>query len=256
MEKETASGTRLQILNRDVIKYIAMFTMLLNHIAHTLLPFGTPLYEILEDIGFFTAPVMCFFMVEGYAYTRSRQKYGQRLLLFAVISQLPYTLAFHFGNLNMLYTLFCCFLILVVLDQVRNPMFRTALCFLLVLVTAVGDWAFLAAIYTILFYHSRGDRKRTACSFGIAYVLFAMFNLSSQTYLSGSLTLRDMIHALLAGTGIIAAGVAVLVFYNGKRAERGRNFAKWFFYIFYPVHLLLLYLIKMYLDSMGVVFMM
>ncbi len=252
MEKETASGARLRVLNRDVIKYIAMFTMLLNHTACTFLTPGTPLYEIFEDIGFFTAPLMCFFLVEGYDYTRSKVKYGQRLLLFAVISQIPYTLAFHFGNLNMLYTLFCCFLILVVLDKVQNPMVRPALCLLLVYVTAVGDWGVLAAVYTILFYHSRSDRKRTACSFGIAYVLFTMLNLLSRTFTAGSLTFREVIHALPAGTGIIAAGVAVLVFYNGKRAERGRNFAKWFFYIFYPAHLLILYLIKMYLGSMGV----
>lgn len=57
-QKDAESG--LQILNRDVIKYIAMLTMLLNHIGHMFLTGGTPLYEILEDIGFFTAPVMCF----------------------------------------------------------------------------------------------------------------------------------------------------------------------------------------------------
>lgn len=253
MEKQTASGTKLQVLNRDVIKYIAMFTMLLNHIAHVFLAYDTPLYEILENIGFFTAPVMCFFMVEGYAYTRSRQKYGQRLLLFAVISQIPYTLAFHFGDLNMIFTLFSCFLILVILDKVRNPAARITLCFLLVVVTGFGDWAFLAAIYTILFYHSRGDRRKTAGSFGVAYVLFVAFNLLVHGFKADGLTVSMVIHALFSGVGIVAAAVAVLVFYNGKRTEKGRNFAKWFFYIFYPAHLLVLYLIKVYLNSLGVV---
>lgn len=253
MEKESASGTKLQILNRDVIKYIAMFTMLLNHIAHTLLPFGTPLYEIFEDIGYFTAPVMCYFMVEGYEYTRSKMKYGLRLFLFAVISQVPYTMAFHFGNLNMIYTLFCCFMILVVMEKVQNVWLRAGVCTLLVLVTVVGDWALLAALFTILFHNSRGNRKKTIFSFGVAYVIFALLNVQSYMYgAQGGLTLYAVAHAMLAGLGIIAAGVAVLVLYNGCRAEKGRNFSKWFFYLFYPAHLLILALMKMYLESAGV----
>lgn len=253
MEKGSASGTKLQILNRDVIKYIAMFTMLLNHIAHTLLPFGTPLYEIFEDIGYFTAPVMCYFMVEGYEYTRSKMKYGLRLFLFAVISQVPYTMAFHFGNLNMIYTLFCCFMILVVMEKVQNVWLRAGLCTLLLLVTVVGDWALLAAFFTILFHNSRGNRKKTIFSFGVAYVIFALLNVQSYMRgVQGNWTLYAVAHAMLAGLGIIAAGVAVLVLYNGRRAEKGRNFSKWFFYLFYPAHLLILALMKMYLESAGV----
>lgn len=253
MEKESASGTKLQILNRDVIKYIAMFTMLLNHIAHTLLPFGTPLYEIFEDIGYFTAPVMCYFMAEGYEYTRSKMKYGLRLFLFAMISQVPYTMAFHFGNLNMIYTLFCCFMILVVMEKVQNVWLRAGVCTMLLLVTVVGDWAILAALFTILFHNSRGNRKKTIISFGVAYVIFVLLNVQSYMYgVQGSLTLYAVAHAMLAGLGIIAAGVAVLVLYNGRRAEKGRNFSKWFFYLFYPAHLLILALMKMYLESAGV----
>lgn len=253
MEKESASGTKLQILSRDEVKYIAMFTMLLNHIAHTLLPFGTPLYEIFEDIGYFTAPVMCYFMVEGYEYTRSKMKYGLRLFLFAVISQVPYTMAFHFGNLNMIYTLFCCFMILVVMEKVQNVWLRAGLCTMLMLVTVIGDWALLAAFFTILFHNSRGNRKKTIFSFGVAYVIFALLNVQSYMYgVQGDWTLCAVGHAMLAGLGIIAAGVAVLVLYNGRRAEKGRNFSKWFFYLFYPAHLLILALIKMYLESAGV----
>ena len=51
---------------------------------------------------------------------------------------------------------------------------------------------------------------------------------------------------LLSGAGIIVSAVVILLFYNGKRAERGRTFSKWFFYLFYPGHLLLLYLIKLF----------
>lgn len=242
---------RLQVLNRDAIKYIAMLTMLLNHIAHIFLERGTPLYEIFQDIGFFTAPVMCFFLVEGYTYTRSKKEYGLRLLLFAVLSQIPFQLAFGYSTLNMIYTLLCCFLILVVMEKVSNPLLCRGLSLLLILATVNGDWPVVAPILTILLANDWGDRKMLTRGFCLTYLLFALLNV--QSYMNGEpgdLTLYAVVHALLSGLGILAAAMATLVLYNGERAKRGKTFSKWFFYVFYPGHLLLLYLIKISLHNM------
>ena len=116
-------------MNRDQIKYVAMFTMLLNHIANVFLEPGTFLFEVMVDVGYFTAITMCYFLVEGYCYTRSKEKYGKRLLLFALISEIPFCLAFteegtiSFVSMNMLFTLFLCFLILYAMEKTpfRNP---------------------------------------------------------------------------------------------------------------------------------------
>lgn len=250
--------TSVKVLNRDVIKYIAMVTMLLNHIAHVFLPYGTALYEIFEDIGYFTAPTMCYFLVEGYSYTSSKLKYGLRLLLFAAISQIPYHLAFGFGNLNMIFTLFCCFLILIARDRIATPAISAVVCIFLVMVTAFSDWAVLAAVYTIMFAGSIGDRKKTAVSYGAACALFIAFNIMN--YLATALGMevsgmphytvpQAVFHGALSGSGVLLSAVVVLVFYNGERAERGRTFAKWFFYIFYPGHLFVLYLLKSYVFA-------
>ncbi len=242
---QTMSGGRTRVLNRDVIKYFAMFTMLLNHIAHMFLLKGTPLYELLEDIGFFTAPVMCYFLVEGYEYTRSKVKYGLRLLLFAVISQIPFMLAFEQEGLSMIYTLFCCFLILVTMEKVDNQIVRAALGALLMLATVYGDWAIVAPLFTIFFYRGRGDRRKTAIGFLVCFLLFSMLNV--QSYMNGEpgdWTAYAVCHGLLSGVGILAAGIVILFFYNGERMERGKNFSKWFFYLFYPGHLFVLYWIK------------
>ena len=114
---ENQGKNKIAFLNRDVIKYVAMFTMLLNHIANVFWTEGV-LYNLFLDIGYFTAPVMCYFLVEGYHYTKSKKKYAIRLLVFALISQIPFSLAFEHGNLNMIYTLFICFLILVAGDVI------------------------------------------------------------------------------------------------------------------------------------------
>ena len=249
MEIAETSGVGTKILNRDVIKYIAMFTMLLNHTAHALLTRGTILYEVFEDIGFFTAPVMCFFLVEGYEYTRSKIKYGRRLIVFAALSQIPYMLALHESNLSVMFTLVCCFLILVAMELIVDPIVRILICTLLMLATSAGDWAFIASILTIFLYNSRGNAKKTAISFAAVYAMFVPFQI--QKYMNGvpgDWTIHAVVHGLLSGVGILAAGVVVLVFYNGKRTMRGRNFSKWFFYIFYPAHLTVLYLIKVYIT--------
>lgn len=240
----------MKILNRDAIKYIAMFTMLLSHIAHVFLTPGTVLYEVFEDVGIFSAPVLCYFLVEGFDYTSSKVKYGRRLLVFAVLSQIPYGLAFQYESLSIIYTLFCCFLILVNMELIAVPVYRMIVCVLLIIATAVGDWALVAPVCTILFYYAKNSRLKTAFAFGAAYAMFLPFQIQKYMYeVPGNWTLYAVKHGLLSGVGILAAGVTVLVFYNGKRAEKGQNFSKWFFYIFYPVHLTVLYLIKVYITN-------
>ncbi len=243
-----SSETGIRILNRDVIKYIAMFTMLLNHISHMFLAEGSMTAFVFEYAGYFTAPTMCYFLVEGYAYTRSKKRYGLRLLGFALLSQIPYMLAFRFGNLNMLYTLLCCFLILVVREKAPGWGLATTLSICLTLATVVGDWALIAPVFTIMFYDSRGERRRIIRGYIVGYAFFAFMMI--QTYLFApfyTFTVPEAIACgLLSGAGVVVSAIVVLFLYNGKRAKRGRTFSKWFFYLFYPGHLLVLYFIKMY----------
>ncbi len=226
-QKDAESG--LQILNRDVIKYIAMLTMLLNHIGHMFLTGGTPLYEILEDIGFFTAPVMCFFMVEGYTYTRSRIGYGLRLLLFAVISQIPFELAFGQRGLNMIYTLFCCFLILVVMERVNNPVLQGGCVLFLILATVNGDWPIVAPLLTFLLCRNAGDRRKQAVSFGVVYLLFAVLN--TQNYMfgqQGEWTAYTVVHAALSGWASLLRRLWFWYFIMGSGHRRAGIFPSGF----------------------------
>lgn len=237
------SSARWQILNRDQIKYIAMFTMLLNHIANIFLTPGAVGTEVLLDIGYFTAPVMCWFLVEGYGYTHSKKQYALRLLGFALLAEIPFCLAFSRGRgidffgLDMLFTLLICFGILAVHEKMRPGAARRFVYAALVLLTAVlgCDWAILAPCYTLLFIWAKGSRQKTAQAFGWAMVIFAAVSLL------GGLSLLSSIGGAL---GVGLAGFAILFLYNGRRAEKGRRFSKWFFYLFYPGHLLVLALIR------------
>ena len=239
-------------LNRDTIKYIAMLTMLLNHISHVFLERGTFLAVLFEYVGYFTAPVMCWFLVEGYQYTRSKKNYAMRLFLFAVLSEIPFCLAFSyegvisFVGLDMLFTLFFCFLILVAEEKIRNRFLRILVQILLVLVTVECDWPIMAAVYTIMFSHTYQSKKKAAVAYGAAVLIFALFMYGNNSYwYSGT---DVIVYTACSCLGVAAAGITVLCFYNGKRAERGRTFSKWFFYLFYPVHLLILGLLKICLG--------
>lgn len=229
-------------MNRDAIKMLAMFTMLLNHIANALLPAGQPLTNLFLFIGYFTAVTMCYFLVEGYGYTRSKRNYAARLLVFALLSQLPYQLAFPdygmagFVQLNMLFTLLLCFLVLLVQEKVHDRVLRGVCIVLLICASLFCDWALLAPIFTLLFSWAKDTPARKKAAFAAAALLYGgMAGL-------GSGSLAD---ALGCAVPVLVSGFIILYLYNGKRAVRGRTFYKWFFYAFYPTHLLILGLLRL-----------
>lgn len=231
-------------LNRDQIKYIAVFTMLLNHIANLFLVKGTFACEALKDIGYFTAPVMCWFLTEGYGYTRSVKKYAMRLLIFAGISQIPYYLAFGrnglipWYTLNMLVTLFLCFCILYIEEHVWNLSLKWGMVLGIILLSTICDWSVLAPVYTVLFKRAGKDREKQRRAFGIASLLIGS-EIASEPL--GKWKAFAVLGGMLA---VLAAGGCILYLYNGKRSEKCRTFSKWFFYVFYPAHLLILAALK------------
>ena len=214
-----------RVLNRDVIKYIAMTAMLLNHIANIFLVPGTLWYEVLVDIGYFTAITMC-----------------------GVVSQVPFSMAFaqngilEFQDFNMMFTLFLCFCILLCIETIRNRFLRGVLIVLLIFGSLFCDWALLAPVFTLLFRWSGQDQKRLRFSFALSAALFGWLNYTSSVWLYP--TAQCLLMACGSMAGIAASGFVILYLYNGQRAARGKKFSQWFFYLFYPVHLLVLGVIR------------
>ena len=235
-------------LNRDAIKAIAMATMLLNHIANALLSPQSPWFEPLVNIGYFTAVTMCYFLVEGYGYTHDRKAYALRLLGFALIAQIPYQLALGFFQLNMLFTLLACFGIVhvwVSWGADKGPQKVLAVLGLF-FVSLFMDWGTMAPLFTFIFCSWRygdasacGTRSVLARLFVGDALIFFFLNLPAEW------TAQAMLQAAARSLGILAAGAVILLFYNGKRAQHGRVFWKWFFYLFYPAHLAVLAAVKL-----------
>ena len=92
-------------LNRTQIKYIAITAMLMDHTAAFLLqpekyPALIVIYILMRTLGRIAAPVMFYFLTEGYRYTSSKFKYGLRLFCFGILSQIPYSLA-RYGDISL-----------------------------------------------------------------------------------------------------------------------------------------------------------
>ena len=236
--------------NRNQIKYIAIFAMLLDHIAMFFLSGGLPdaalphiaAYSFLRVIGRLTGPVMLFFLVEGFIHTSSRRKYGMRLLAFGLISQIPYALA-HYNSLlhldfNVIITLFVTFLMLTAAERISNPLANRLVVFALIFVTFCCDWGIIGPIMAWLFYLNRDDRK--------AEIKYYSLICAIQVACSAAFLAMNGRHwyGELWQAGMFLV-IPVLLSYNGESGSRS-PIHKWIFYVIYPLHLMVFWAIKYY----------
>ncbi len=148
---------------------------------------------------------------------------------------------------NMMFTLFLCFLLLVVRTDQRFAGKRLILGILIVFASGLCDWPVLAPLFTLLFWNAGEDweARKKACWYVV--ILYAVFTFVSVCGLLLS-PVEALIHTVLSSAGPAAACLTLLFLYNGKETGCGRpagKSQKWFFYLYYPAHLLVIGLIKM-----------
>ena len=221
--------------NRNQLKYLAVVAMLLDHIAWAFVPTASLPGQIMHFVGRFTAPTMLFFLAEGYLHTRSVPRYAGRLLLFALLSWAPFSLfdvgfwpAPYFG---MIFTMFLGLMGIWIWDRSGwNVVLKFAAIFVLCVLSLFGDWYVMGVLWPLIFFVFHDDEPKKWIAYAAVALCFC------------AIALRSWGRSQLFQLGALLPPL-LLRRYNGEPGSRA-PFHKWFFYFFYPAHLLLLWWLK------------
>lgn len=227
-------------MNRNQLKYMLIIAMIIDHIAWSFVPTLSVLGQCMHFIGRLTGPGMALLLAEGYQYTRNKTKYALRLFIFAMISWIPYSLhSYHtwpyvdMCMFGMIWTLFIAFITIWMWDKLKvHVAIKVFLVMACVAISFFGDWPALGVLWALFAYIYRDDHKKKWISYGVITVVDVV----------GTMIMNGSVIRSLFQLGAIMVPFVFIYFYNGKLGSKAL-FHKWFFYIFYPAHLLILYFI-------------
>lgn len=224
-------------LNSNQIKLIAIIAMTIDHVTWLLFPGCQKIWWVmlLHVIGRLTAPIMWFFIAEGFHYTRNVKKYAARLFIFAVISHFAYNFAGgiplipngFFNMTSVMWSLAWSVVLMVIFTTDRLPQWGKILLIVLIsFITFPSDWSTIAAICPVYLYLNRGDFKKQSRAMLIWTAVYAAVYF----------IFMDKVYGLIQLCTLLS--LPILKQYNGQRGEwKGM---KWFFYLYYPAHLFLI----------------
>ena len=200
------------------LKLLAMLAMTADHIGAVFFP-EIPL---LRWIGRLAMPVLCFFIGEGLRHTRSPRRYLLRLTGFALLSELPFDLAFYggieWGHQNVYFTLTLGLLALWAIQSRGMEGWLLALTAALAAELLGCDYGMYGVLLILLldrFHRARSEQLAAAALLNLAF-----FGLQTQTL------------SLIA--------LPLLWLYNGKRGRDDRRLS----YLYYPAHLCVLGILR------------
>ncbi len=210
-------------LSTFALKIIAVTAMIVDHIGKTFFP----QYVIFEMIGRIAFPIFAYLLTEGFLYTHDIKKYMIRMGIFALVSEVPFDLVFsgaplEFGTQNVFFTLFLGLIMLYFFRKlpIGTDRFLCVVIFVLAGELLRVDYGGIGLLMIFWFYQYR--ERKTLLAVGIA-----------------------MINILLVGPIQIWAVFALvpILLHNGHEGPK----MKWLFYGIYPIHLLVIYLVKIFL---------
>lgn len=245
------------------LKIIALITMLIDHIGAL---FSLPFY--LRCIGRISFPLYAFLIAEGCKYTKNIKKYLFRIGIFALISEIPFDLAFQksflkinfFSSTNIFYTLFLGILSIYVYKKFKETykhIFPAFICIIIIAALAnllTTDYGAFGVILIFLIYYVK-QKKYQIIVMAIGFIFQYLYTIKTifytmLAYLNKIFNINNnFLDFRLNFDNIMLFGFNMLplifiYLYNNKK---GRN-VKWLFYVFYPLHLFILYLISCFIN--------
>lgn len=242
-------------LNRNQLKIIAIITMTIDHIAFAFSAFlqQGSLYHIMKVIGRIAFPIFCFLLVEGFFYTSNRRKYIKRLLIFALIAEIPFDFAiavsdpffeqplYFFQNGNF-------FPFLKLLFSRQNTLFTLSISMLAMTMLEKGKHAFSSNPLLQFFICAFSMGLAQLCGFdygmfGVFFILCLYYRKTEFAFVNPYLSLLVCFVPLMTTGGhepFCILAFPLLALYNPIYCKG----SKYFFYIYYPLHLAVLSLLR------------
>lgn len=237
--------TERRFFNANQLKFIALFTMLLDHLYATVFP-GHVWMTFIGRIAF---PLFAFELVQGYMHTHDLHRYAKRIALLAVLSEIPFNMvaggSFLFlWHQNVAWTLLAGLAICYCADHLAGESVKSKkLLYLLGLIVALllpgllmTDYGTNGIFFILLFWLTRKGGPVCYVVQAIAMFLLSQFLFGGRTLPIGSFELQTQCFDLLA--------LPLIWLYNGKHGSRNKVL-QYAAYAFYPVHLLILGIIFM-----------
>lgn len=245
----------------DALRLIAMITMLIDHIGagilENMIHYGNISAEsiqiiysidfLLRLIGRIAFPIYCYLLLQGFIHTKSRAKYALNLLLFALLSEVPFDCLFYggftFAHQNVCWTLLIGLVTLCGIELIEKSglpisfqltgIAATSAAGLLVAALLKTDYAWMGIAMILSFYFCKNNRALQC----ITTLILFFFALTAQ-YTSSFPTWLDSFRFTLNSEWPLAISFVLIYRCNNERhMKRG----KYLFYAFYPVHMAVLW---------------
>ena len=218
-------------ISQEGLKIIACLTMLIDHIGYVFFP----KMMFFRLIGRMSFPLFCFLLVEGVNHTKNPKQYGLRLAICAALAEIPFDLCFYrkltFDHQNVIFTLLTGFVALELIKRTNNQFFKifTVLGAMFLALKLNMNYGLKGILLIVLLYSLREESWQQA----IAVVVFAMIFPFSRVTILGQ--------GINGGWFALLALIPIFM-YSGRKSTHNKK-GQWMFYLFYPLHILLLYLV-------------
>lgn len=229
---------RIQIFTGAQLKYIAFISMLIDHVNNVLITpildgsgFLLYLSNIFSILGRIAFPIFVFFIVEGFFKTKNRKKYLITLIVFGIISEVPFdmftskTFFNPYWN-NMIFTLALCLITIWIIDALKEKIKIKALWYTVSIIIVIISGLSAMELSLDYDYHA----------VVVAYIFYIFYDKPLTRAGLGYLSIIKEFYSFL--------GFGLTLTYNGKRGKQ----YKLINYLFYPIHILILGIFRFYLN--------